>query len=428
MDSHPTRRSIATEDFPAPALQLESVGRELAASGQLGLLYVTALRRIETGDQQRWNTYDTMLEEIHAAVRDFHERRMRSSDSLVEPASRGNALVLLLDFSRSGESPEMTDVARVRARLQRHLTMHLARALPRDALERFGCYVGGTVMRHDPSVDPERIINRALEEAFADALRAQERESRWHHLLLRRVLRSGSLYSVYQPVVDISARRVIGYEALTRVHRGRFENPEALFRTAVRHDALWSLERLCRRRALEGISGLEPGTKLFLNTEPESIRDPELAAPAFVEQLRVAGLQPGQIVLEITEHSVVRDYAALRRRLEAFRSHGFQLAIDDVGAGHSGLRSVAEIAPDFLKVDMNLVRDVHAYPLKRELISTILKFSDRTGITLIAEGVESREELVSLAESGVRCAQGFLFARPGAPPPEPDWSPLQQDD
>jgi EAL domain-containing protein (putative c-di-GMP-specific phosphodiesterase class I) len=233
--------------------------------------------------------------------------------------------------------------------------------------------------------------------------------------------------SVYQPVVDIVARRVVGFEALTRVDTGHFENIESLFKAADTDDALWSLERLCRRKALEAVPALDADQLLFLNIEPDSAHDPHLSGPQFLDGLAAAGLSPGQIVLELTEHSAVRDFPALRRTLEEFRKLGFRLAMDDVGSGYAGLKAIAEIAPDFIKADMHLVRGLHASSIKRELIDTMQRFSQSTGITLVAEGVETIEELKALAAVGVRCAQGFLFARPGSPAPLPDWDMLPDE-
>jgi EAL domain-containing protein (putative c-di-GMP-specific phosphodiesterase class I) len=200
-----------------------------------------------------------------------------------------------------------------------------------------------------------------------------------------------------------------------------------LFKAAEANDALWSLERLCRRKALEDLPALAPHQLLFLNVEPDSIHDPHLGGPQFLEGLTEAGLSPRQVVLELTEHSAVRDFVAFRRTLEQFRRLGFRLAMDDVGSGYAGLQSIAEIAPDFIKADMHLVRGLHVSSIKRELIDTIRRFSDSTGITFVAEGVESREELNALISVGVRCAQGFLFARPGSPPAFPDWASMREE-
>src|SRR5262249_56894642 len=117
------------------------------------------------------------------------------------------------------------------------------------------------------------------------------------------VLHLGLVNSVYQPVVDVVEHRVIGFEALTRVGSGRFENIELLFKTAEANDALWALERLCRRKALEDLPALGAGQLLFLNVEPDSIHDPHLGGPQFLDGLAAAGLSPRQVVLELTQHS-----------------------------------------------------------------------------------------------------------------------------
>ena len=172
-------------------------------------------------------------------------------------------------------------------------------------------------------------------------------------------------------------------------------------------------------------SRLSSPKSLFLNIEPDSLFDPQLRNAAFLEQMEHAGLAPGRIVFEVTEHAAVRDFTSLKRVVEETRAIGFRLAMDDVGSGYAGLKSIAEIRPDFLKIDMSLVRDLHLDPIKRELITTIRRFSESTGIAIVAEGVESEAEMVSLSDAGVRCAQGFLFAEPDAPPRAPDWDNLE---
>jgi EAL domain-containing protein (putative c-di-GMP-specific phosphodiesterase class I) len=313
------------------------------------------------------------------------------------------------------------DVARVRRRVKRSLRDHLRQQLPAATREMFGCYVGGALMVHEDAVPVERLLYRTMEEAFADALREREREERKHLLNLRQILEAEQIRSVYQPVVDVLERRIIGFEALSRVTDGTYSSPETLFKIAQENNSLWNLERLCRRKALDGLPAIAPHQLLFLNIEPDSIHDPELMDPGFLALLGEAGLTPRQIVLEMTEHSAIQDFAAVRRTLGAFRNMGFRLAMDDVGSGYSGLQAITEIAPDFIKIDMTLVRDLHNHPIKRELISTIRKFTDATGISLVAEGVESPEELESLIDAGVRCAQGYLFAKPSESPSGPDW-------
>lgn len=430
MSADPQRRADGRPDDPAsefPPLDqvLGSAAGQVAARGEIGLLSVTVLQRRHVAQGSGWHAYDAIVREIASFLRDYHRQRMRRDDRLFEPSVSGNTFALLLEPPRHGGALSDADLARVRMRLRRGLKVHLARTLPREAGESFGWYVGAALMRNEPGVRFERIAHRALEEAFADALREKDREGRRDAVQLARILHLGLVRSVYQPVVDIKDHRVVGFEALTRVGTGRFETVEMLFKAAEANDALWSLERLCRKRALEGLPSLGDGQLLFLNIEPDSIHDPQLTGREFPELLASAGLTPGDVVLELTEHTAVRDFVAFRKTLERFRTLGFRLALDDVGSGYAGLQAIAEIGPDFIKADMHLVRGLHQSAIKRELIDTIRRFSDSTGITLVAEGVETADELDALMRVGVRCAQGYLFARPGAPPSFPDWSALR---
>jgi EAL domain-containing protein (putative c-di-GMP-specific phosphodiesterase class I) len=400
---------------------LETAGPRLASRPEIGLVSVTVLQRQHVEHGLGWRGYDSIIHEIGAFLRTYRSERMRRDDRLFEPSLNGNSFALLLEPPRNGRELEPAALARVCARIKRGLKVHLARTLPREVGEMFGAYVGAALVRAQEGIAFERIVHRALEEAFADALREKDREGHRHSVQLARVIHHGLVRAVYQPVVDILDRRVIGFEALTRVGSGRFESVETLFKAAEANDALWSLERLCRRKALEGVPVLAADQLLFLNIEPDSAHDPHLTGPQFLDGLSAAGLSPRQVVLELTEHSEVRDFVAFRRTLAQFRGLGFRLAMDDVGSGYAGLQAIAEIAPDFIKADMHLVRGLHASAIKRELIDTMRRFSESTGITLVAEGVESAAELSALVAVGVRCAQGFLFAKPGSPAPLPDW-------
>jgi EAL domain-containing protein (putative c-di-GMP-specific phosphodiesterase class I) len=423
MSSHPRASAAVPEatELPNLAVLLDRIREQLVRHGELGLLSITVLSRDPGELRDCWEEYEATLGEISRFLTRYADKRMRRTDMLLDPVVAGNTFVVLFGPPREGRSLDLTDIAPLRYRLTRRLKARLRRALSLAAQARYGVYVGSAVMRHDPDVDPRRIIYRCLEEGLADALGRRKREARRHAAQLRRVLDDGQLRMVYQPLVDTVDRRVIGFEALTRLPFAQFANPELLFKVAQEHRALWAVERLCRRRALEQLPALERSQLLFLNTEPDSFHDPELRRQGFLQQLARRNLDPGQVVLEITEHAAVKDFAAMRRALEQVRAVGYRLAMDDVGSGYAGLQAIAEIRPDYLKVDMSLVRNLHRDPIKRELIETIRRFGDSTGITLVAEGVESPEEAASLADAGVRCAQGYLYARPDSPPSPPDW-------
>ena len=226
---------------------------------------------------------------------------------------------------------------------------------------------------------------------------------------------------MYQPVVDLQERRSIGFEALTRLTTGAFTGPTRLFKAAYENDAIWKLERLCRERAIRGVQGFPAGQLLFLNMEPDSIYDPALRSERIFEQLREVGLSPERVVLEIAEHSAVQDHQAFRQMLSYFQFHGFRLAVDDVGSGYSGLQSIAELRPHFIK-------DRHGadpgYPSSRDQ-----EGSDRHHRPILVElGDDShrrgrRERSTSsgaFRASASGLLWGYLFAKPGPPFPQPD--------
>lgn len=424
--ARPTGNEDEHPELPKLESILEGAERRLGSGGALGLISVTVLQRRHAERGNQWPGYEALVHEIGSFLRIYRSKRMRREDRLFEPSVNGNSFALLLEPPRDGRDLDASALARVSTRIKSGLRAHLAWSLPPEVRESFGTCVGAALVNTEPGIPFDRIVHRALEESFADALREDERQDHRQSIHLARVVRLGLVRAVYQPIVDIVERRVIGFEALTRVGSRRFENVETLFKAAEANDTLWSLERLCRRKALEGLPALEPDQLLFLNIEPNSAHDPELTGPEFLGGLAEAGLSPRQVVLELTEHSAVRDFGALRRTLSKFRDLGFRLAMDDVGSGYAGLQAIAEISPDFIKADMHLVRGLHASSIKRELIDTMQRFSVSTGIKLVAEGVESSEELAALAGVGVRCAQGYLFARPGAPAPLPDWEQVPE--
>jgi len=405
---------------------IETVEEVLIHHGQLGVVSITVLQRGGRCIEDGWEDYDATLEAISAFLTDYLRRSMRSSDRLLDPIVAGNTFVLFVSPPRQDRALDLIDLSRVRIRLSRHLRRHLCNTVTPKAIEKFGVYVGGALVRHDPKVPGKHAIARSIDFAFADGLNQRSGEARVNTSNLKRVLHNGQLRSVFQPVVDLVDQRIIGFEALTRVNPAHFPTPDLLFKAAHQNGALWELERLTRRCALSSAPTLRDDQLLFLNIEPDSIHDPDLGGANFLNAIHDAGIEPDQIVFEITERAVVQDIAAFREMLGKHRSRGFRLALDDVGSGYAGLHTIAELCPEYLKIDMALVRDLHRHRIKRELISTIHSFARRMGITLVAEGVEQLQELRVLTEMGVRCAQGFLFSHPSEVPGTPDWQSLSE--
>ena len=408
--------------LPTVPLLLERMRASLKRDGRLGILSVSVIQALPDERITGWQAFDEIVKDVGrflASVRTVH---LRQEDFVSEVMISGNAFVILVAPPRQKSRLQLEDLQRVRDRLGSQLSRFLGRRLPPNVKGRFPCFVGCAIVDDEPSVRPERLIYRALDEAHADSLRERDRQFSRLASSLREVIESGLVRTVYQPVVDLRGRRIIGYEALSRVTGDQFDNVDALFQAAQKSNAVWKLERLCRERAFDGAQEFPADALLFLNVEPESIFDPQFRSDRTLRLLERARLTPDRVVLEVTEHSGISDFTTIRQTLSFFRAEGYRLAIDDMGSAYAGLVSVAEIQPDFLKVDISLVRDLHLQPLKRELIATMQRFSSSVGIELIAEGIEKPEELSTLVSIGVPIGQGFLFARPAAPLPQADLS------
>jgi EAL domain-containing protein (putative c-di-GMP-specific phosphodiesterase class I) len=217
-----------------------------------------------------------------------------------------------------------------------------------------------------------------------------------------------------QPIVDLQRGEVVGYEALARFGPARNRLPGPWLARARSSGDLPALEAVLLRAALENRAAIPPGAFLAVNLSPQLLSSPKVRAA-----LRSAG-DLSNVVLECTEHVEFGDLGALRREIATLRARGLRLALDDVGAGWSGLRQIAELGPDIVKVDRSLVTDVDRDPVKGALLELLVAFTGRLGGLLLVEGVERFEELDFAARLGVALAQGFVLGRPALRPHDPD--------
>lgn len=222
---------------------------------------------------------------------------------------------------------------------------------------------------------------------------------------LRAVIAGEGLTVALQPIVEMTGRAVVGYEALARfVER----SPDLWFAEATRLGMEVDLDLAAVRNAVRELAYLPKDVFVAVNVEPTTVISGGLAS-AF------AGLDLGRVVLEITEHAAVESYDALAARLVPLRRRGLRLAVDDAGAGYASFRHILRLEPDVIKLDMSLTRDIHQDPARRALAHALIIFADETGSSVIAEGVETANELQVLEELGVAMAQGYHLGRPEPP-------------
>ncbi|WP_088225676.1 bifunctional diguanylate cyclase/phosphodiesterase [Desulfosporosinus sp. FKB] len=222
------------------------------------------------------------------------------------------------------------------------------------------------------------------------------------------------LRTAFQPIIETRNGDIFGFEALTRIPGSIcFNNVSDLFPFAEKIGQLYPIETLCRRQAIKAYPNvLNDKEFLFLNINPQILLDPEFASGQTRKLLSEMRITPANVVLEITERSAIDNYSTFRDALDHYRGQGYLIALDDLGAGYSSLQSVAELHPDFLKVDRSLISGVHADPTKWALLETFVTFSKRIGCSIIAEGVETDEEMRTVVQLGVDYVQGFFVAKP----------------
>ncbi|SFB04085.1 EAL domain, c-di-GMP-specific phosphodiesterase class I (or its enzymatically inactive variant) [Azotobacter beijerinckii] len=231
------------------------------------------------------------------------------------------------------------------------------------------------------------------------------------------ILARGSLNTLFQPILSLSERRIHGYEALTRgPSNGPLHAPLPLFGAARHAGRLSELEALCRKTACQRFRERGLAGRLFLNVSPEVLLEPEHRSGRTLQLLRQLGIAPQQVVIELTEHSPIEDFALLDAALRHYRAMGFSIALDDLGAGYASLRLWSELRPDYVKIDRHFIDGIDRDPLKREFVDSLLRMARASNARIVAEGIERPEELATLAEMGVDLLQGYLFARPAEHP------------
>lgn len=222
------------------------------------------------------------------------------------------------------------------------------------------------------------------------------------------------LWVAFQPIVHWSTRSTFAFEALVRSDEPSMSMPNKLFEAAQLLDRTNELGQRIRQKIAKAARKADPAALIFVNLTPSDLNDDEL----FSELSSLAPLS-SRVVYEITERSELSMVSDLSAKLKQLRVGGARIAIDDLGAGYSSLSSFVHLEPDFVKLDMSLVRDVHLSPPKLSLVRGLTRICrGDLDIQVICEGVETREELETLTNEGLDLLQGYYFAKPGPPFPE----------
>ncbi len=238
-----------------------------------------------------------------------------------------------------------------------------------------------------------------------------------------KVMEKKEINTYYQPIVSLRDGSTLGCEALSRGPKESIlESPEILLDLAKKYNALWELECLMRFKALENAEKLNFNSKIFLNVNPNIIHDKRFKKGFTKDFLAQFSISRDKIVFEITEREVISNPGDFMDVVNHYKKQDYKIAIDDAGAGYSGLNLISDVQPHFLKLDMQLIRNLDTEPNKQALIKALQQFALTTNTHLIAEGIETEQELIKLIEIGVHYGQGYFIQRP-----DPRILPINRD-
>ncbi len=227
------------------------------------------------------------------------------------------------------------------------------------------------------------------------------------------ILATRQIRTVFQPIISLTDGSVFGYEALSRGPKGsEMESPAMLFSYAQKYNKLWELELLCRSKAIETVRAHQAHIRLFLNVNPNIMRDPKFIQGFTKDYLSQYSINPENVIFEITENEAINNLSDFLQTIRNYKDQNYKIAIDDAGAGYSGLNLISDVCPHFIKIDMNLIRDIDKDVTKQSLVKSMAEFASLSHTYLIAEGIETENELLKLIDIGIHYGQGFLIQKP----------------
>jgi len=394
---------------------VNKVKRATAGSTAVGLIFIDIKNFHEILQLQGIMTANRIILLLEAAL--------RSKMADLPPGNRvfaaehlwADDFVVLLGCKGEGNLESLLDLGiALRLALKKDLSRQLVQLTGQEMELHLGC----SLIKPDHGQNPELKLYNALREAQKAAKGTLGLEALRYRQEFLEILANKQLSVVYQPIVSLTSGEMLGWEALARgPENSYFSRPDHIFNFAEEVGLLFPAEKVCREKAISCIGDLDAEQKLFLNVHPRTMSDLNFIKGETLQILRNHGLLPRNIVFEITERHSIGDFSSFKQLIENYRSQGYRIAIDDVGAGFSGLQTIAEIRPDFIKIDMSLVRNIDSILSRQAVVEALISLAGNINSRVVAEGVETQQELNTLLLKGVHYAQGYYLARPDFPRP-----------
>ena len=405
-----------TTEVPTLAIVVDDLRRLIDMGGALQVFCLEIEPLFSVPERDHWEIFDQLRREFARGLRVMVTPILGNEVIIATSHAGANDFYC---FTRDGAAlGNQTQLARD---LERHArNMIRATKIDPDIADEIAIFVGAAATQAQPLFAP-RILYNAVREAKDNAERRETRFLNTMRERLIRAVRERNIGTVFQPIVNLKTREIVGYEALSRGPAGsEIESPEVIFELARDFDLVWDLEALCIANVEPWLGEVCSRGSLFFNLES-----------LFIQQLQQRGSEVfesffgcrSNVVIEVTERSAIRDYRTFRRTLHQLKSLGFKIAIDDCGSGYATLEAVAELRPDYLKVGHSLFRNVEHDAIRRRLVDLVARAADTIGAKCIAEAIETEEQLRVCHELEIAEGQGFLFAAPASWEEIRSWTP-----
>lgn len=404
-----------TTGLPAFPVLFDELHAMLDRRREIGVLHVEVANLPMVESLYGWQTFDRIVGRVARLLRSAVGDELPSTTLLAVNGVAGDRFVCFVPETRDGRDVDDAFLGES----GRAICRRLDRVFDDDTFVGLSprlCFrAGHALLSANPFFRFERCVYGAVEEARAAHQRRERRRDLSWGEELHEIIQSSCVETLFQPVFEIESREVLGFEALSRGPRDTmFEAPRAMFALSDRVGVADELDRVCCESALRAFSGLTRDGKAFVNVLPSSLEDRSWLQDGLLPLLRGLGLQPREVVFEVSERFAAADPAPFLSRLERFRDDGFGLALDDMGTGRAGVGTIEQLRPDYLKLDVSLVRNVDERMIQQDVVKSIAELASRIDAAVIGEGVETEAEAEMLSRSGTRYAQGYLFALPSS--------------
>jgi EAL domain-containing protein (putative c-di-GMP-specific phosphodiesterase class I) len=376
----------------------------------LGVIYLQIGKYFGFEELFGWEHYDRVLSGVSEGLQDDVRTSRLSPHVHSIRFSGSDGFFILYSLPPSGRGRTPVNLEEEAARLRAGIIRRLRQSLEGTTADLVSILASSLTAPDNPRVRPSRHVVRTLQEAVKIVTQRLTHEKLELFAGLKAVIGGRRLRPAFQPVRHLPDGAIMGYEALIRGPQGTtLELPTVLFAVAHENEMDVELETLCLETIFSSLPRSIGERRLFVNASAMLLRH-----PVFLDARNLASINRshGDVVVEISEKEMVRDYDSFRDVLGQLRKANMKIAIDDAGSGYSGLETILHLKPDYIKVADSLVRNIHADPIKSEIIASLDAIGKRIGATLVAEGIEVEAERKTLVELGVEFGQGYLLGRP----------------